>query len=52
MEKFTLVHAVYFKSGEAKVGKCHVITKADELDNDNKHKRIKEMQEKNKVIYE
>lgn len=46
MEKFTVVHAVDFRSGVAKIGKCHTITKAEELDNENKRKRVAQMQEK------
>ena len=51
MNKFTVVHAVDFSSGTANIGKCHVITKAEELDNETKQKRVAEMQEKNKIIY-
>ena len=52
MNKFTVVHAVDYRSGIAKVGKCHVITKAEELDIETKQKRVAEMQEKNKIVFD
>ena len=49
---FSVVHAVDYSTGVARIGKCHTIDKRELVVAESLKKRIKEMRDKNRIAEE